>query len=60
MDRSNTRNMPGGKARFVQRTPVKSLKTPRLTHCKCAVKLYASRIAIKSLRMIDAKKEGKS
>lgn len=60
MDRSNTRNMRGGKARFVQRSPHKPLKSPRLTHCKSATKLDASRIAITPLRMTVTKKEGKS
>ena len=60
MDRSNTRNMRGGKARFVQRNHTHLPKSPRLTYCKSAAKIDASRIAITSLRMIDAKKEGMS
>lgn len=60
MDRSNTRNMRGGKARFVQRTFIKTLKSPRLSPFKSTAKRDASRIAITSVRNPHAKKEGKS
>ena len=60
MDRSNTRNMRGGKARFVQRRPLDSLKSPRVKHCKFDAKPSESRNAITSHRALDAKKEDKS
>ena len=60
MDRSNTRNMRGGKARFVQRNHTHFPKSPRVKKDKFALMPSSLKEMTDSLRAFDAKKERRS